>query len=149
MADSRRGKGRLVADRRYPKKTPAKTKPSKQAAKRRSAPKAKAARGGIVGFFARIIRWLLRFFFRLFVRAGTIVALIIAMFVGYTYTTLPDATSALDGRARGSVELLDRDGVAFAWRGDQFGGVVTAGSVSPHLKNAVVATEDKRFYRHF
>ncbi|CAG0911623.1 unnamed protein product, partial [Cyprideis torosa] len=45
--------------------------------------------------------------------------------------------------------MLDRNGDVFAWRGDQFGGVVTAGTVSPHLKNAVIATEDKRFYRHF
>lgn len=149
MADSRRGKGRLVADRRYPKKPSAKAKSRKPAATRRKSAKPKAARGGIVGFFTRIIGWILRFFFRLFVRAGIVASLIIAAFVGYTYTTLPEVSAALDGRARGSVQLLDRDGVAFAWRGDQFGGVVTADTVSPHLKNAVVATEDKRFYRHF
>ena len=45
--------------------------------------------------------------------------------------------------------MLDRDGAVFAWRGDQFGGVVTTETVSPHLKNAIIATEDKRFYRHF
>jgi Membrane carboxypeptidase (penicillin-binding protein) len=78
-----------------------------------------------------------------------VAALIVAGFVGYTYTTLPEVSDALDGRARGSVQLLDRNNVAFAWRGDKFGGVVTAASVSPHLKNAVVATEDRRFYRHF
>ena len=44
--------------------------------------------------------------------------------------------------------LLDRQGEVFAWRGDQFGGVVTAETVSPNLRNAVVATEDKRFYWH-
>ena len=148
MADSRRGKGRLVADRRYPKKAAAKAKPRKSPTTRRKSAKPKVARGGIVGFFTRIIGWILRFFFRLFVRAGVVMALIVAAFVGYTYTTLPEVSAALDGRARGSVQLLDRDGVAFAWRGDQFGGVVTAESVSPHLKNAVVATEDKRFYRH-
>jgi len=54
-----------------------------------------------------------------------------------------------DGRARGSVTLLDASGSVFAWRGDQFGGAVTATSVSPHLKNAIIATEDKRFYQHF
>jgi len=153
MTDSRRGKGRLVADRRYPGKS-AKAKPRKAAKPRKSAPaKRKAAgskpRRGIVGFFTGIIGLIFRFFFRLFIRAGLVAALILAAFVGYTYTTLPEVSAALDGRARGSVQLLDRDGVAFAWRGDQFGGVVTAGSVSPHLKNAVVATEDKRFYSHF
>lgn len=55
----------------------------------------------------------------------------------------------LDARARGSVTMLDRDGRVFAWRGEQFGGTITADTVSHHLKNAVIATEDKRFYRHF
>ena len=45
--------------------------------------------------------------------------------------------------------MQDHEGNVFAWRGDQFGGAVTAASVSPHLKNAIVATEDKRFYQHF
>jgi 1A family penicillin-binding protein len=45
--------------------------------------------------------------------------------------------------------MRDRNGAVFAWRGDQFGGLVSAKTVSPHLKNAVIATEDKRFYRHF
>ncbi|MCK0150281.1 PBP1A family penicillin-binding protein [Marivita sp. S6314] len=149
MADSRRGKGRLVADRRYPKKTAKAAKPRKTATTKRKTPRAKAPRRGILGFFGRLFGWIFRFFFRLFVRAGIVAAPIIALFVGYTYTTLPDVSAASDGRARGSVQLLDRNDVAFAWRGDQFGGIVTADTVSPHLKNAVVATEDKRFYRHF
>ncbi|WP_439521508.1 transglycosylase domain-containing protein [Marivita sp.] len=149
MTDSRRGKNRLVADRRYPKKPTKTGKPRKAAPAKRKTARPKARRGGIVGFFGRIISWVFRFFFRLFLRAGIVAALIIAGFVGYEYTTLPEASKALDGRARGSVQLLDRDGVAFAWRGDQFGGVVTADTVSPHLKNAVVATEDRRFYSHF
>jgi len=37
----------------------------------------------------------------------------------------------------------------FAWRGEQFGGQITADSVSPNLRNAIVATEDRRFYHHF
>jgi 1A family penicillin-binding protein len=46
------------------------------------------------------------------------------------------------------VTLLDREGEVFAWRGHQFGGVVTADTVSPHLKHAVIATEDRRFRYH-
>jgi 1A family penicillin-binding protein len=148
MTDSRRGKSRLVADRRY-SKTQTKTSKSRKAApaKRRTR-RATPKRGGIIGFFTGIIGWVVRFFLRLFIRAGIVAGLILAAFVGYEYTTLPNVSEALDGRARGSVQLLDRDGVAFAWRGDQFGGVVTADTVSPHLKNAVVATEDQRFYHH-
>lgn len=81
-------------------------------------------------------------------RVGAITSVFIALGVGYVYMTLPAAEDLLDGRARGSVTLMDREGDVFAWRGDQFGGVVTASSVSKHLRNAVVATEDKRFYRH-
>lgn len=79
---------------------------------------------------------------------GMVVLVLVGVAVFYTRTSLPEATAVLDGRARGSVTMLDRDGQVFAWRGDQFGGVVTTDSVSPHLKNAIVATEDKRFYRH-
>ncbi len=68
--------------------------------------------------------------------------------VAYFYVTLPSASELLDGRTRGSVTILDRDGKVFAWRGDQFGGQISADTVAPSLKNAVVATEDKRFYWH-
>ncbi|MBP9049201.1 MAG: penicillin-binding protein, partial [Tabrizicola sp.] len=69
--------------------------------------------------------------------------------VWYFYAQLPDVTDLIDGRARGSVTMLDRNGEVFAWRGETFGGMVTADSVSPWLHDAVVATEDKRFYWHF
>jgi 1A family penicillin-binding protein len=62
---------------------------------------------------------------------------------------MPAMTELIDGRTRGSVTLTDLNGDVFAWRGDQFGGMITTQTVSPHLHNAVVATEDKRFYRHF
>ena len=74
--------------------------------------------------------------------------LVVGLAVAYVYTTLPEYQALMDGRARGSVTLLDRQGDVFAWRGDQFGGVVTADTVSPNLKNAVIATEDRRFYMH-
>ncbi len=92
--------------------------------------------------------WVFTLSWRLVWRGGAVVAAIIAGFVIYFAVGLPPAADLLDARARGSVTLLDRDGKVFAWRGEQFGGMVTTGTVSPHLKNAVVATEDKRFYRH-
>jgi len=82
-------------------------------------------------------------------RSSAVLLLLVTLAVGYFAATLPDATQLIDGRTRGSVTLLDRNGQVFAWRGDQFGGMITADTVSPHLKNAVIATEDKRFYRHF
>ncbi|WP_456389570.1 transglycosylase domain-containing protein [Profundibacter sp.] len=82
-------------------------------------------------------------------RVAAVVGVLIGAAVAYDYTTLPPVSQLVDGRARGSVTMMDRDNHVFAWRGDQFGGVVTADTVSRHLKNAVIATEDKRFYGHF
>ena len=83
------------------------------------------------------------------IRTAVIGTLGMAAWVGYYYVTLPPMEEQLDGRAGGSVVLLDRDREIFAWRGEQFDGSLRAGTISPHLKNAVVATEDKRFYSHF
>ena len=154
MSKTGRKTPRLVAPKRTPKK-PAK-KPAKKLTSKRKTRAAKPRRrrstrkrNPIIAFFLGIIRWLLRLIWVVTWRVSAVVLIVLGLAVAYTYATLPDLSALLDGRARGSVTLLDRDGEVFAWRGDQFGGVVTAQSVSPHLKNAVVATEDKRFYRHF
>ncbi|WP_137702668.1 transglycosylase domain-containing protein [Marimonas lutisalis] len=152
MSDSRRRKPPLVADKRYSSKTASK----KSKAKAKSKPKAKSRprkaarrRNPIVALFLGVFGWMFRLLWSFGWRVGAITAVIIALAVGYVTLTLPPVDELFDGRARGSVTLLDARGDVFAWRGDQFGGVVTTDTVSPHLKNAVVATEDKRFYRHF
>jgi 1A family penicillin-binding protein len=136
-----------VAERRYGAKA-GKPAATRKTTKRKKTRARKPKRGGIIGFFTSIIGWLLRLVWKITWRITALGVLALALAVGYYYTTLPPLNALLDGRAKGSVTLQDRDGDVFAWRGDQFGGVVTAQSVSPHLKNAVIATEDKRFYRH-
>jgi len=155
MSDSSKRKRPLVADKRYPSKGKAAAKkpakkpaPKKPATKRKAAPK-RAKRGGIIGLFSALFRWIFRLIWKITWRITAVAVLVLSLAVGYFYTTLPPLEALLDGRARGSVTMQDRYGDVFAWRGDQFGGVVTADSVSRHLKNAVIATEDKRFYRHF
>ncbi|WP_170342525.1 transglycosylase domain-containing protein [Ruegeria arenilitoris] len=162
MTESKRRKP-LVADKRYPsggRKTSSAKRTAKPAGKKATArktttrktsrkPRRKRSGGGQGGFFRRLFRWIWHLIWGLTWRVGAIAALLLALAVGVVYSTLPEVDALLDGRARGSVTLLDRDGKVFAWRGDQFGGVITTDTVSPHLKNAVVATEDKRFYRHF
>ena len=152
MSDSRKPRRPLVADKRYASKATAtaKKKPVKKpAAKRKAAKRKPVRRGGILGLLSAAIRWVFRLIWTITWRITAVVCIALALAVGYFYTTLPPLGALLDGRARGSVTLLDRNGDVYAWRGDQFGGVVTADSVSEHLKNAVIATEDKRFYRHF
>ena len=75
-------------------------------------------------------------------------ALILGGFVWYFHSQIPPMADLLDGRSRGSVTLLDHEGDVFAWRGESFGGTITAENVSPHLRNAIIATEDRRFHRH-
>ncbi|MEY8842061.1 transglycosylase domain-containing protein, partial [Cribrihabitans sp. XS_ASV171] len=162
MTDSRRRKGPLVADKRQPRrggKAPAGKGGKTTATKARKPAARKSARktdrrgsgggGGIGGAIRRFFRWVFGLIWGFVWRVGMVFGLILALAVGLTYTTLPAANTLLDGRARGSVTMLDREGEVFAWRGDQFGGVITVETVSPHLKNAIIATEDKRFYRHF
>ena len=168
MSDSSRRKPPLVADKRYPQSAaakgsrkpvsrPTRSKTTKPRAKPKATPRRKArrkgssggGRGTIGGALRTVVGWIIALIWGFVWRVSLIVALLIAMAVGYTYTTLPDLSALLDGRARGSVTLLDNEGKVFAWRGDQFGGVVTADTVSPNLKHAIIATEDKRFYRHF
>lgn len=155
MSDSGRRKPRLVADKRYPSSrsgasaTAKKPTPKKPQPKRKRQTTRKPVRRGPIGYLALFVGWVLRLILRIGVTVTAVIALLVLTGVLYYYSTLPPVTDLLDGRARGSVTLLDREGEVFAWRGDQFGGVVTAETVSPHLKNAVVATEDKRFYRHF
>lgn len=158
MKNSGRKKPTLVADKRYASKkakpvNKSAKKPTKSTARkattRKRATKPGRKRNPIVAFFLGIIGWIWRIVWGFSWRIGLISGAILAMAIGYVSMNLPDLGNLLDGRARGSVTLLDDKGAVFAWRGDQFGGVVTAQTVSPHLRNAVVATEDKRFYSHF
>lgn len=131
----------LVADRRTPAK---KTKTKRKPAARKKKKTTRKSRGPIGWFFNLIFRlvWGIGW------RVTALVAIGLGLAVSYYAATMPPVTELLDARARGSVTLLDRNGEVYAWRGEQFGGQITADTVSPHLKNAVIATEDKRFYWH-
>lgn len=149
MSNTGRGGRRLVADKRKPKKkTRTKPKAHKPAGKKTRRKSVKKAGNPISRAFRRLFRWIWRIVWGFTWRISLLVGIIIGLSTLFVYSTLPDVAKLLDGRARGSVTLLDREGDVFAWRGDQFGGVVRAETVSRHLKNAVVATEDKRFYLH-
>ncbi|MEZ5798255.1 MAG: transglycosylase domain-containing protein [Paracoccaceae bacterium] len=146
MATGNGGRKPLVADRRYSRGSA--EKPSRKPAAPKTARKPKPPRrrhGFVVGtllFFWRMI-WAVLW------RATAVGALMLGAVVMYFYAQMPPLTDLLDGRARGSVTILDRNGQVYAWRGETFGGQITADTVSPYLHDAVVATEDKRFYWHF
>ena len=140
------GKGRppLVADKRSATKATT-AAPRKKSTRRRKATPRVRSRNPFVWLF----RALLRLIWGIGWRVGAVTALVIGGAVVFYAATLQPVTNLLDGRARGSVTLLDRNGQVYAWRGEQFGGQITAETVSPFLKNAIIATEDRRFYNHF
>ncbi len=147
MASSGNRRPPLVADRRTPAPRAQSggggRRPPRRAPPRRS-------RNPLVRLLGGFLRFVWRIVWGLFWRVSLAASLVMAAATFYFYTTLPpDLNDLLDGRARGSVTMLDADGEVFAWRGETFGGFTTSDSVSPHLRNAVVATEDRRFYWHF
>jgi len=146
-------KPELVAPKRNlggsAKKKPVKKKPKPTARKKTNSKSRKRHRNFLVAALSWVFRKILGMFWWLGWRITGVGVLILAATTGYYYMQLPPALDQIDGRSRGSVTMLDRDGKVFAWRGEQFGGVIRAENFAPHLRNAVVATEDKRFYRHF
>ncbi|MCA8878843.1 MAG: PBP1A family penicillin-binding protein [Rhodobacteraceae bacterium] len=156
MGTAKSGKRPLRADRRYSgsrqaasgaKRKSGSGKPGGTA--RRSRRGGGGRRGGILGFAAGLIRLVMRAIWGVSWRLGVVGVLVLGFAVAAVYATLPPASTLVDGRARGSVTLIDDTGKPFAWRGDTFGGVITADTVSPYLKHAIIATEDRRFYHHF
>ena len=146
----------LVAERRYPQGGRAEPKsappqppapPQRRRGPRRPAAPSRAA--WPVRLVAGLIRSAARILWGVAWRSGVVLGLVLGLAVAYFYAQLPPLSQMIDARARGSVTLLDRDGKVFAWRGETFGGTITADTVSPHLRNAIIATEDKRFYSHF
>ncbi len=101
---------------------------------------------GIINFLLKLI---IRFFLGWALKSLVVIALIISIAVFYYKINLPTLNDMLDARAKGSVILLDKNKETFAWRGEQFGAIAEANTISIHLKNAILAVEDKRFYRHF
>jgi penicillin-binding protein 1A len=158
MTKSGRGKPPLVAPKREMAEAPARRRASgakkptgSGSGAKGKAPRRKARRKH--GVVVSLILWIWRSFWRALWwatwRVTGLAVIAMSIWVGYYYVQLPPAVEQVDGRVRGSVTMLDRNGDVFAWRGEQFGGLIRTDNVSPDLKNAVVATEDKRFYRHF
>jgi penicillin-binding protein 1A len=156
MAQNGKRRPTLVADKRYAKPQKTSKKPTKGTSGKPPRKPRRAARSKprrqlplILALPWALIRWAFRILFRLGAVSAVIAVLGLGAAVWYTASSIPPLSELVDGRAKGSVTMLDRYGNTYAWRGNQFGGLVTAETVSPHLKNAVVATEDRRFYRHF
>ena len=72
----------------------------------------------------------------------------IAIF-GWYALDLPDAEKALKSSRHPTITLLNSSGTVFATRGDIYGVPFQANELPTTLAQAVIATEDRRFYSHF
>jgi penicillin-binding protein 1A len=69
--------------------------------------------------------------------------------LGWYALDLPDVDDALNATRRPTVTLLAADGSVFATRGDLYGVPIRLAELPKSLPQAVIATEDRRFYGHF
>jgi penicillin-binding protein 1A len=93
----------------------------------------------------RLLLWSLKWGLALSIWA----AVALAGLVAYYAAGLPDV-SGLDAMTRRpSVTVLAADGATLATFGGLYGEPVGVADLPPYLPQAVLATEDRRFYRHF
>jgi penicillin-binding protein 1A len=69
--------------------------------------------------------------------------------IGYFALTLPDTSQLAVAERRPNLTILAADGSAIATYGDLFGRPLMLQQMSPDLPEAVIATEDRRFYSNF
>ncbi|QJE74724.1 PBP1A family penicillin-binding protein [Aerophototrophica crusticola] len=69
--------------------------------------------------------------------------------LAYFAHDLPDVNQAVQLERRPAVTLVAADGTPFHRFGDLRGATVQARDLPPHLINALLATEDSRFWSHF
>jgi penicillin-binding protein 1A len=110
--------------------------------------KRRARPGRIRGWLRSVVGALLGLLWWVGLRVAVVALLLLGAGTLYYASRIPDLDALLDAREGGSVTMLDTGDRTFAWRGQQLG-VVRADQVSPHLINAIIATEDRRFYWHF
>ncbi|MCC7259538.1 MAG: transglycosylase domain-containing protein, partial [Alphaproteobacteria bacterium] len=71
-----------------------------------------------------------------------------ALLVFYGYD-LPDIDTLGKSEKQPAITVLSEDGETIATYGDIYGQYLSVSEMPPHLIEAVIATEDRRFYDHF
>lgn len=71
------------------------------------------------------------------------------IFVAWCAYDLPDVSKLNEIKRRASVSLVAGDGSLIASYGDLYGSAVALRDLPAYLPQAVIATEDRRFYSHF
>ena len=83
------------------------------------------------------------------VRIGTGIAAAVILYVGYCAVTLPDVEKAIKGARAPQITILAANGEEIAVYGAQHGKPVELKRLPAYVPQAVIATEDRRFYSHY
>ena len=126
-----------------PRKTPRKAKRKAAAKPGGNTPRGRRtkAQPKATGGRWRLLRWAL-------VAAIWSAVLLGGVLAWYAYD-LPDLGRIAQLTRKPSVTLLAADGAQLAAIGEVYGETVALGDLPAHLPQAVLAVEDRRFYRHF
>ncbi len=95
------------------------------------------------------LRKTLKYLLWLSINVTVIISVILLIAVVNYVNKLPPIAELLDDRKRGSATLLDRNNEVFAWRGNQFGGILKSNVLNRVLHDAIISVEDRTFYSHY
>ncbi len=95
---------------------------------------------GLIRPFIRIFQW-----FTTIIIWGVVAGIFVA---GWFYFDLPNIDDALEATRSPTITIISDDGEILASRGDRYGVTRKITDVPESLINAILATEDRRFYRH-
>ncbi len=101
----------------------------------------KSEQGGMGQFIGGVIKWL-------FV-LGLWAALGLGLTLAWFARELPDITEQMIFERRPTITILANDGTVIDRYGDIKGETVNVKELPPHVGNAILAIEDRRFYYHF
>lgn len=154
--DDMRAERRGTRKRSGGKKAPRKASPARAGGQRRGSASGGGGRGGNGGGRARAAgshKGRGRGFFNELFYWGAVVCLWFAIGIGgllfYYAMTLPDTSGLWNVAHAPSLSILADDGEMLSHRGDLQGGMVLTSDMPPYVPEAVIATEDQRFYWHF
>lgn len=137
-ASKSRGTGKSKTKRKAPARKPAAKSVRKRAVSKPTAATPRFSWGGVFRFG---LKWSATF--------GIWALIAVTLLVGWYATDLPDVDDALAATRRPAVTLVAVDGSEMLTTGDLYGLPVALSDLPPALPQAVLATEDRRFYDHF
>ena len=82
-------------------------------------------------------------------KAGVLLVITLGVWIGYCYLTLPDIEKAISRTRQPSTMIIAENGNEIHNFGSIYSEVVFLDELPPYVADAVISTEDHRFYTHF